>query len=95
LFSLRAFLVLNFVSTRKYFFMSATEPGRNDKGKEPSSRKEAGKAASSRRVPGVNFDELNFEQRRPPYNSGQRTIKDGQYNRSYRNEPLGGAANNE
>ena len=54
--------------------MSEKEPGTNRNGNEPSSRNQNEMNASRRKVPDVNFDEMNFEQRRAPYDSGKRNI---------------------
>lgn len=48
----------------------------NGDGNESSSRKGAGKNAARVQIPAVDFEALNFEQRRAPYNSGSRFIKD-------------------
>jgi hypothetical protein len=47
----------------------------NGDGTEPL-RHIAGHNASEAHLPGVNFDEMNFEQRRAPYNSGNRVLSD-------------------
>jgi hypothetical protein len=46
---------------------------------DPSSRKE--KASTNRRIQKVDFEQMNFEQRRAPYNSGRRNIADREYDR--------------
>lgn len=48
----------------------------NGDGNESLNRKQTRKGAIVVRMPGVNFEELNFEQRRAPYNSGSRFIND-------------------
>jgi hypothetical protein len=56
--------------------MAAMEPGRDDSSKEVLRRKEVENGTAGRRFPSVNFDELNYEQRRAPYNRGLLTITD-------------------
>ena len=47
---------------------------------EPSSRTKPNGNAPGRRVQNVDFDELNYEQRRAPYNSGNRIVNEKEYN---------------
>jgi len=52
-----------------------------DRGSEESlgHNKEQPKTQGRGRIPGVNFDEMNFEQRRAPYNSGKRYRSEKDY----------------
>lgn len=52
--------------------MAEQKQGTNRGGNEPSNRELHTSDALRRKIPGVNFEELNFEQRRAPYNSGER-----------------------
>ena len=54
--------------------------------KEPSGHTKKQNNASARRlIQDVNFEEMNFEQRRAPYNSGSRNRSEEQYDEN-RNE---------
>jgi len=59
------------------------EPNEQEnRGRSESAGHNTNNTNSSRRsVPDVNFDEMNFEQRRAPYNSGKRTISDREYDK--------------
>jgi hypothetical protein len=46
---------------------------------EPSSRTKPNGNAPRRRVQNVDFDEMNYEQRRTPYNSSNRTFDEKEY----------------
>lgn len=59
----------------------------NGDGDESSHRKQANKSAIVVQMPGVNFEELNFEQRRAPYNSGSRFINDKKHDRPIEDNP--------
>jgi len=51
-----------------------------DRGRESTDHNnEQSKKQGRRRIPGVNFDEMNFEQRRAPYNSGKRYRSEKDY----------------
>lgn len=54
--------------------MAALEQRRNRNGNESPEQNQNKQKTVGRRVPEVDFEELNFEQRRAPYNSGSRTI---------------------
>lgn len=70
--------------------MAAVEQGMNRGSSEPSGRNKNGRDDSVPRVRNVDFDEMNFEQRRAPYNSGSRTLTDKIYDRAHkRNEGPG------
>ena len=61
--------------------MAAQEQETNRSGSHPSSHKQNTTNTQRRKVLGVNFDEMNFEQRRAPYNSGQNNIEERQYDK--------------
>lgn len=61
--------------------MAERNEERNRGEREPSGSNEGGQSTRSS-MPGVNFDEMNFEQRRAPYNSGKRNVGDRQYDES-------------
>lgn len=51
---------------------------------EPSSRIKPIGNVPGRHVLGVDFQEMNFEQRRAPYNSGTRTIVENEFDVSHK-----------
>lgn len=69
--------------------MAKMDEGMNRGSTEPSGRKKNGTDASRRRIPGVDFEEMNFEQRRPPYNSGNRKEDNNANDRSPENDNPG------
>ena len=70
--------------------MAVMEPGRNEGGKEASRRNGVVKEAAGRRFTSVNFEELNYEQRRPPYNSGSRMMPEEDNDRMHEYDNPGG-----
>lgn len=54
--------------------MAARNEELNRSEQEPSGHTNNGTNPSRHSMPDVNFDEMNFEQRRAPYDSGKRNI---------------------
>jgi hypothetical protein len=60
-------------------FMAEPNEDQNRGESEPSGHRNKDTHKVRYPISGVNFDEMNFEQRRAPYNSGRRNIADRQY----------------
>lgn len=62
--------------------MAEMKQGLNSEEDKSLGRNGSGKKTSGVRIPPVDFEDLNFEQRRAPYNSGSRFITDGEHDQS-------------
>lgn len=56
---------------------------------EPSNHNQNTSGALRRKMQGVNFEEMNFEQRRAPYNSGKRNLAEREYDKDRQQEQSG------
>lgn len=77
----------------KQFFMAA-EQWMNQCGNEPSGNNKKERDTSPRGVQRVDFDEVNFEQRRAPYNSGSKTLAEKEYTKNRGKSGSGGEREN-
>ena len=65
--------------------MANPEQGLNRDGNENPSSNTRSESRTSR-IPGVDFQDMNFEQRRAPYNSGSRNIPPREYDNHQTND---------